>query len=187
MFTGCSDEQTAVISDIAEEYGQRNTDNYIPGDDANLSIKNLAGYVSIYGNMLYLEEVRVIIYDFLYPHHSFVHHAGENIVVVAQGDGERLNEFGVEESEDWLEIWPNGFSIEPLERGTISFELTNDTTFTFVDTGFLFLDDSYMDRTYHTRIIDEFLLHRGESNTVLFVQIENGRVVNITEELLLTQ
>lgn len=88
---------------------------------------------------------------------------------------------------DWLEIWPNGFSVEPLGKETLSFELTNDTTFTFVDTGFLFLDDSYMNRTYHTRVVDEFLLHRGDSNTILFVQVQNGRVISVVEELLFTQ
>ena len=136
---------------------------------------------------MYLDEVRVIIYDFLYPHHSFFRHVGENVVVVAYGDTEKLNQLGLEANGDWLEIYPNGYSIERLGGEKVSFELTSETIFTFIDTKFLFVDDSYMNRTYHTTIADEFLLHRGDSNTILFVQVQNGRVISVVEELLFTQ
>jgi hypothetical protein len=183
LLAGCSGEQAADI----EEYNQNYTNEYIQRDNVTSRTENLAGHVTIYGNTLYLDEARVIIYDSLYPHHSFFRHAGENIVVIAYGDTEKLNELGSEVNGDWLEIWPNGFSVEPLGKETLSFELKNDTTFTFVDTGFLFLDDSYMNRTYHTTVVDEFLLHRGDSNTILFVQVQNGRVISVVEELLFTQ
>jgi len=176
----------AGCNSVFEEYNQEHADDYVPMDNVT-SIENLAGHVTISGNILHLDEVRVIIYDFLYPHHSFSRHAGENITIVAYGDTEKLNELGLEAGGDWLEKYPSGYSVEQLGKETASFELTNDTVFTFVDTGFLFLDDSYMNRTYHTRIVDEFLMHRSDSNTILFVQVQNGRVISVVEELLLTQ
>lgn len=169
LLAGCGGEQAADTPDV------------------NASTENLAGHVTIDGNTLYLDEARVIIYDLLYPDHSFSRHAGENIVVVARGDTEKLNELGSEVNGDWLQIWPSGFSVEPLGMEPVSFELTNDTVFTFEDSGFLFLDDSYMNRTYHTSIADEFLMHRGDSNTILFVQAQNGRVISVVEEFLFTQ
>ena len=179
LLAGCSNEQANEMTDVFEGYNQEYTDDYIPRDDVISRTESLAGYVTIYGNTLYLDEIRVIIYDFLYPHHSFFQHVGENVVVVAYGDTEKLNQLGLEANGDWLDINPNGFSIERLGGEKLSFELTSETIFTFVDTGFLFLDDSYMNRTYHTTIVDEFLLHRGDSNIILFVQVQNGRVISV--------
>jgi len=230
---------------------------------------NLAGWIVISDNRLYLDEAKVFIQELPphEPHYPFYsRHAGENVIVIADGDNERLYEHGFFIDFFWQEyywgngIWgyrqidrtigneeiffkdedgfyrddgtfgggrwearrkygimPNGYAIEHLGRGIVSFEVTSDTVFTFTDTNLHFVDESSMDRKYQTTILEEFLIHRGTSNRlhcfynvdyimtpeefllrstcecaprrypIIFIQVKDGQVVSVTEEFLFTQ
>jgi len=149
---------------------------------------NMAGWIAIYGGRLHVVEARVIVYDFLYPHLSFARHAGENVTVVAHGERERLYELGFESDDDWHNAAPNGFVIENLELGTVSYEITDDTIFEFVDTMLRFLgEDSEGSRNYQTTVLEEFIEHRGGSESIVFIQVKDGRVISVTEEFLFAQ
>lgn len=158
---------------------------------------NLAGWITINNGRLYLDEAKVVIYDFMYPHNSFMRHAGENVLVVAPGDNERLREVtGIECDDERHGLMPNGFmfllfggDIMVYGNNTASFEITDDTVFTFVDMNLRFPGDHHDgNRVYQTNVLDEFLEHRyGNDSIMVFLQVQNGRVISVTEEMLFTQ
>ena len=231
--------------------------------------ENLAGWIVISGGRLYLDEARVYVQEFasseFWQDGLFARHAGENVIVFAYGDNERLYVHGFfsdgfyegyvrDDGADgvrWVGrreygIFPSSRQVAHLGRNIVSFEITSETTFSFVDTAALFVDADSIDRIFVTTINDNFWTLRGgrwnrlhcrydSGNTmapeefllrascmcaericlrqafnpasgswecahggdaclignrrepVVFVRVENGRVVSVTEEFLFTQ
>ena len=173
---------------------------------------NLAGWITFSDGTLYLDEARVYVQAFApteyFPDGLFFQHAGENVIVFAPNDTEKLYKFGFYKDGHyegyfradgtagtrWVDrreygIFPNGYLVKPLSRDIISFELTEETVFTFTDVALLFVDgEAVPTRRYYTTVLEEFLTHRASVDTVIvFIQIQNGRVVSVTEEFLFTQ
>lgn len=89
---------------------------------------------------------------------------------------------------------PGGYFVRNLNNDRRVYELTDETVFNFVDFNLLFIDDEYGDRQYTTTDKDEFILHlmtnyhdRPPAQTVpFFLEIQDGRVVSVTENFAFT-
>ena len=129
--------------------------------------KVLTGYMVIDGDKLYLDEVEI----------------------VEREDTDRISELKLGESD-----MPGGYFIRDLEEERLEFELSNKTTYTFVDFNMLFIKDEKADRLYTTGKKDEFIEHLETSyydsppaqRVPFFVEIKEGKVINITEEFSFT-
>jgi hypothetical protein len=79
-----------------------------------------------------------------------------------------------------------------MEKQT--FEITKETTYTFVDYSFLFIEDEVDDRLYTTTNKEEFILHLNESysdsppaqKVPFFIEVKDGKVISITEKIEFT-
>jgi|GEM_PF-1254409 hypothetical protein len=106
--SGCNNLQTIDEQDSEQNYG--NGQNSTIAKPSKLI--NLAGWIVINDNRLYLDEAKVFIQELpphepLYPLYS--RHAGENVIVIADGDNERLYEYGFFRDYFWQEYyWGNG-------------------------------------------------------------------------------
>jgi hypothetical protein len=85
----------------------------------------LVGYMVIEENLLYLDEVEII----------------------SREDTERIKE--LEELGENITT-PSGYHIYNPATDKQTFEITKETTYTFVDYSFLFLEDEVADRLYTT-------------------------------------
>lgn len=111
---------------------------------------NLAGWIVIRNGRLYLDEARVYIIGSDDPYDSydpFRRHAGENIIIASQETFEQLG----------VEVLPSLMRVIPLESDIVSFELTDQTVYTFVDTAFFFTQE--LPPRYYTTHLTEFMMH----------------------------
>ncbi|SCZ07681.1 M56 family metallopeptidase [Alkaliphilus peptidifermentans] len=140
---------------------------YLVKNGENSSMPRLiTGYIVIEDNLLYLDEVEII----------------------TREDKERIEEL------DLNADMPNGYHIynEDIEKQT--FEITNETTYTFFDYLRLFIKDEDSDRLYITTKKEEFILHLNESyydsppaqKVPFFIEEKDGKVINITEKFEFT-
>ncbi|NLK52416.1 MAG: hypothetical protein GX295_08240, partial [Syntrophomonadaceae bacterium] len=71
-----------------------------------------------------------------------------------------------------------------------TFELTNDAKYTFTDLSLYFVKESDGDRLYTTTKKAEFIKHLGKLNDFplseqkipYFIEVEDGKVISITEK-----
>ena len=87
----------------------------------------LAGWIVIYDGRLYFDEARVYMVD---QWRTFGRHAGENVIVFDAGDVLRMETYGFEDGR----IPPNGYQIQHLGRGVVSFEITEQSMFSWLCT-----------------------------------------------------
>ena len=130
--------------------------------------ESLVGYILIEGNTLYLDIGEVITLE----------------------DIERITELGLNQQDDF----PNGYYIynSDTEKGT--YNLTDETVYTFVDSKLLFVNDEGDDRSYTTSKKEEFIQHLNTTysdlppaqNVPFFIQVKDGKVISITEKLEFT-
>jgi len=128
---------------------------------------NLAGYMIIEGDKLYLDEVEIITTD----------------------DEARIAELKLEPGD-----MPGGYYIHNPDNKKTSYDLTDKTTFTFVDTNELFIKDRDGKMTYTTDEKDEFIQHLEESyydsppaqKVPFFIQVKDGKVINVEEKIEFT-
>ena len=160
--------------------------------------ENLAGWIAISGGRLYLDEARVYVQEFapsaFWPDGLFTRHAGENVIVFAYGDSDRLREYGFYRGDSETEmrgagrreygIFPGGRQIEHLGRNIVSFEITGETTFSFVDSAALFVDETSADRTFVTTISDDFWMYHGGRWNRLHCRYDASRAMTPEEFLL---
>ena len=124
------------------------------------------------------------------------------VEVIFSTDDARIAELWPDMASSVYDIMPNGFYILHLDAQTQSFEITDETTFTFVDYA-LSLPDTEPDGDRRcTTDVHGFLAARGSAygltdtsrigaptleRIVYFVQVEGERAISVTEEFLFTQ
>lgn len=128
----------------------------------------IIGYIEIDGNVLYVDDVEVIMLD----------------------NRDRMMELGLTDED-----LPNGYFIynPNIEKNT--YELTADTIYTFTDYHLLYIEEADGDRIYRTTEIEHFMNHLNTSysdqppasKVPFFIEVKEGEVVSITEEFQFTQ
>ncbi|MDR7855409.1 M56 family metallopeptidase [Tissierella sp.] len=129
---------------------------------------HLAGYIVFDGNTLYLDEVEII----------------------TREDKDRAAELDLKDID-----MPNGYYIHNPSNGKTSFELTDETSYSFTDYNLLFVENPEGQRLYTTRNREEFMQHLTTSYTddppaqkvPFFIEVKDGKVISIIEEFIFTQ
>ena len=111
--------------------------------------------------------------------------------IVEWDDQDRVKELGLNQSD-----FPNGYSIIHRNNGETTFELTDETIYTFTDVNLLFVNEAESNRLYTTTKKDEFLKHLSEYNLndiplseqklPYFIEVKDGKVISITEKFKYT-
>lgn len=130
--------------------------------------ESLVGYIIIEDNTLYLDRVEVIMIE----------------------DIEMIAELGLNQQEDF----PNGYHIYNPETEKNTYNLTDETVYTFVDSNLLFVNNEDGDRSYTTTKKEEFIQHLSASysdvppaQTVpFFIEVKDDNVISITEKFEFT-
>lgn len=130
--------------------------------------KLIAGYMVIEDDLVHLDEVEIITLE----------------------DTARIEELGLDQQADL----PNGHHIYNPDTEKQTFELTNNTTYTFVDFNLLFVKDEEGDRLYTTSKKEEFLSHLSQAysdsppaqRVPFFIEVKDGKVISITERFEFT-
>ena len=89
---------------------------------------------------------------------------------------------------------PSGYHIYNPDTEKQTFEITNETTYNFVDYSFLFLEDGVADRLYTSTKKEEFIMHLNKSysdrppaqKVPFFIEVRDGKLINITEKIEFT-
>lgn len=123
---------------------------------------SVVGYIVIEDNTLYVDEVELVTLE----------------------DEARMEELGLTQVD-----LPNGYHFHNEEIAQAEYELTEDTTYTFVDVEVLFVGETD-ERKYTTNEKDEFVQHLSVAFTdtppaqtvPFFMEISDGKVVSIVEE-----
>ena len=129
----------------------------------------ITGYMVIEDDLLYVDEVEIIYRE----------------------DTERIEE--LEKLGESITT-PSGYHIYNPNTDKQTFKITKETTYTFVDYSFLFLEDGVEDRLYMTSNKEEFMLHLDESyydsppaqKVPFFIEVKDGKVISITEKIEFT-
>lgn len=130
--------------------------------------ESLVGYIVIKDNTLYLDEVEI----------------------VTREDNDRITELGLTIEHDL----PDGYHIHNPISEIASFQLTDDTIYTFTDFNLHFIKEADSNRIYETTKKQEFLEASSYQDVILeeqkipyFIVVDNGKVISITEEFIYTQ
>jgi len=134
-------------------------------------LQSLAGHIFIEGNTLYMDEVEIVTTE----------------------DEDRIAELGLTVQSDL----PSGYHIHNPDTQIISYELTDDTEYTFTDYGLLYVKEADGNRLYVTTKVDEFIKGSSYQDIPLqeqrtpkipyFLELRDGKVISITEEFIYTQ
>lgn len=130
--------------------------------------KLIAGYMVIEDSRVQLDEVEIITTE----------------------DTARIEELGLDQNADL----PSGYYIHNEDTEKQTFELTNKTTYTFVDFYLLFVTDEDGDRLYTTSNKEEFIRHLSNAysdsppaqRVPFFLEVKGGKVISITERFEFT-
>lgn len=153
---------------LTDENGaKRQATIWIVVNDPSMS-KLITGFMVIEDNLLHLDEVEIITME----------------------DKERIEELELKQNADM----PNGYSIYNADEEKQTFEITNETAYTFVDYNLLFVKNADGDRLYTTTKKEEFILHLNKSysdsppaqKVPFFVEVKDGKVISITEKFEFT-
>ena len=142
----------------------------IYGDKYNIKTnqpEGFVGHIVIEDNTLHFKEVEIVEWD----------------------DQERVKELELNESD-----FPDGYSIIDKDNGGTTFELTDETIYTFTDVDLYFVNEPESNRLYATIKKDEFLKHLGKLNDIplseqtlpYFIEAKDGKVISITEKFKYT-
>jgi len=145
----------------------------------------LAGFLEIIDNTLYITPVEVfMLYEVDVGHDFFQDPALREIIFVERNDYQRLAEL-----ELTLDDFPSGVHIRPnwhsdkhwyyVEQANIqrlSFEITSDTEFVFVDS----------DRSNGSTNVLEYFLPYLSPSVVHFIEVYDGKVIRLVQEFLFT-
>lgn len=137
----------------------------------------LAGWIAINNETLYINKAKVYMleHDYIDP---FFRYIGENFTIIDLEEADRL---GIDMS--------GGIKISSLDR-ILSFQITDQTAFYFMDTALLFVSEHYANlgiRAYSTTNTYDFLLHRanqGTGVTDFYCRFDLDRVMTPSEFLL---
>ena len=123
----------------------------------------LIGYIVIENNTLNFDEVEIVKVE----------------------DNERVTELGLSDTD-----MPNGYIVINDTNEKTDFELANEVIYTFTDVNLDFVKDSKGDRLYTTTKKVEFIKHLGnlkdlplsEQKIPFFIEVQDGKVISITEK-----
>ena len=129
--------------------------------------ESLVGYIVIEDNTLYLDMVEVITLE----------------------DIERITELGLNQQDDF----PNGYHIYNSDTEKDTYDLTDETVYTFVDSNLLFKMMKVVTGLI-LRQKEEFIEHLSTSysdlppaqNVPFFIQVKDDKVISITEKFEFT-
>lgn len=128
--------------------------------------ESLVGYIVIRDNTLHFKEVEIVEWE----------------------DQERVKELGLNEYD-----MANGYKIIDKNKGEITFELADNVEYTFTDVNLDFIKESEVegDRLYTTTERDEFIGKGNDSplseqNIPYFIEVQDGKVISITEQFKYT-
>jgi bla regulator protein BlaR1 len=160
--TGGKYEQTEILT-----FGQENDRLVVIDAKEKFGTEILAGYIVIEGDNLYFDEVEI----------------------VKAEDKERVSDLGLRDSD-----MPNGYIIINEKKEEASFELADDVKYTFTDLDLHFVKEAEGSRLYSTTKKAEFLKHLGVLNDIplseqtipYFIEVQDGKVISITEEFQYT-
>lgn len=149
----------------------------LPYAEGSLLSHTLFGTITIEDNVVHVDEVELVTTPY-----------ADQLLGVSLHDPERMAELGL--TEDDL---PNGYTVHNPYAVIATYELADETIYSFVDTALLYVEEEDGDRVYETTDRDAFLHHLqntygGMPKTVPFyIEVRDGQVVRIEEKLLLTQ
>lgn len=126
--------------------------------------KLIKGYMMINDHILYVDEVEIITSE----------------------DERRIKELGLDQDADM----PEGYYIYNADTEYREYELTDKTTYTFVDVNLLYIAEEDGDRVYTTTKVDEFLHYLDMTyadfpraqRVPFFIEVKDGKVISITEK-----
>ena len=123
----------------------------------------LVGYIVIENNTLNFDEVEIVKVE----------------------DNERVSELGLSDTD-----MPNGYIVINENNEKTTFDLADEVIYTFTDANLDFVEESKADRLYTTTKKDEFIKHLGNLNDFplseqkipFFIEVQDGKVISITEK-----
>lgn len=131
--------------------------------------EGLVGHIVIEDNILHFRQVEIVEWD----------------------DQERVKVLDLSQSD-----FPNGYSIIDKNNKETTFQLTDETIYTFTDVNLLFVNEAESNRLYTTTKKEEFLQHLGQYNSndtplleqklPYFIEVLDGKVISITEKFKYT-
>ena len=133
------------------------------------------------------------VYDIM-PNGYYIRHI--NVEIVSWNDDERIAELGLDPDVAFADGWPYE---NPLPAQTYSFEITPDTIFEFVDLGLVLpcTIPNGLNRAVNLELFLQARPHLADTALIgastfrripMYVHVnENGQVVRVIEEFLLTQ
>ena len=148
----------------------------------------LAGFIEIRGNVLQITPVEVFI---LYEGDDigFQDSFWDAVEFIHRNDIQRMETLGLTmyDFPSWVHIRPNWHSdkqlyyVEQAGIETLSFMITDNTEFTFVDSQLLFDTNPYGNRQRVTNSVDEFM-HYFFPSVVHFIEVQNGNIVRLFQD-----
>jgi len=152
-----------------------------------IETEHFVGYIYIVGNTLYIDRVELIVFenmaDGIYP--GIEHELYLDIFQIGHDDELAAN-------------MPNGYYTRHMGVEVVSFEITDETIFTFVDLGLHFGVDPEGSRLYSTHTAEEFLVYHYSNfpfdyegaplyrRIPYFISVRDGRVLTLNESFWLT-
>ena len=148
-------------------------------------VERFIGYVYIADNTLHIDRVELVVFDpaGIYP--GIRYWLYEDIITVGLDD-------------ELAAHMPSGYYTRHLGVEVLSFEITDETIFTFVDLNLYFNTDSDGARIHVTTNPEEFLMYHYSNfpfdydgaplyrRIPYFITVRDGVVLNLTESFWLT-
>jgi len=153
-------------------------------------IEALAGFIEISGNMLYLAPVEVFVLYNANDEFGFVRDTSlRSITFIEWNNSEKLEMFELS-----IYDFPNGYHMRPNRHSDehwnyltqtgaeiLTFEITSNTEFIFVDSLLLFDTIPDGSRLRTTNILDEFMQYLFHT-VVHFIEVYDGRIIRLVQE-----
>ena len=154
-------------------------------DEVSNEVEVLAGFIEIEGDTLRITPVDVFIIDGPYTPDI----VSRGTTVFEMNDVEAMAEYGLTPYDfpSGMHIRPNWHAelgwhyVEQANIKTLTFRLTDETVYEFVDSGLLFNTDPYGDRRRVTTAVEEFLEYLYPA-VVHFVEVQGDRVIRVVQE-----
>ena len=171
LLTACRDTSEGIVS-------------------SDIETEALAGFIKIQGDTLHITPVEVFILCRQDYDNSFFHDpAMRSVVCIDLDDILQLVELGLNiyDFPSGIHIRPNWHSdkhwyyVEKANIETVSFQITEETEFVFVDNLLLFDTNPEGNRQRITNDVDEFL-HYLFPSVVHFIEVYDARVIRLFQD-----
>jgi len=147
--------------------------------------EHFVGYIYIVGNTLYVDRVELTVFDAEHIYYGIDYGLYADIVIIGLDDV-------------MADSMPNGYRTRRLGVEVLSFEITGETVFTFVDLNLYFGTEPDGSRLYSTSIADEFLRYHVSNfpfdyegaplyrRIPYFISVRDGEILTLNESFWLT-